>query len=236
MHYVFKFIPKRSFIIFCVCSALFFLLAADVRYKGLVSKIDPPISQACHDAGTARSLILQCGTDLGAGVVTKFMWAIFVVLIAVKRWHYIPALWFSVDLGLWLNGKMQAFFGRVRPQFPDMEKLTHPGFPSGHTAGAALLFGFLIILAWHELRSRDMKIFATLFASACILFVGWTRIGLLVHHTTDVIGSYLWCTAWLIGAHYCNIAALKWSAANVQQCIVGKQHVTPDLATPVHGA
>ena len=208
-------IPKKVLLLWCVCSALFFLLAADVRYHGIVSKMDRPISEAFHNADCHKSLIFQVGTDLGAGLIEKFTWAIALSVILLRRWHYLPMLWIAVDLGGDINGKMQAFFARQRPRFADMEVLTQPGFPSGHAAGATLFFGFLIILALCELKSRAARFLAIATATGCILFVGLTRVALLAHHTTDVIGSFLWCTAWLIGCYYGNIASYRWSSKNL---------------------
>ena len=115
------------------------------------------------------------------------MWAMFVVLIAVKRWHYIPALWFSIDLGGWLNGKMQAFFGRVRPQFPDMEKLTHPGFPSGHTVSVAA-FATAIALVLVRLWPRHWVLVTTC-AVVWVGLVALSRVVLGVHWPTDVLAA-----------------------------------------------
>jgi undecaprenyl-diphosphatase len=208
-------IPKKVLLLWCVCSALFFLLAADVRYHGVVSKMDRPISEAFHTAGCQKSLIFRVGTDLGGGLIAKFTFAIALSVILLRRWHYLPMLWIAVDLGGHVNGKMQSFFARQRPRFADMELLTHPGFPSGHAAGATLFFGFLIILALCELKSREARFLAIATATACILFVGLTRVALLAHHTTDVLGSFLWCTAWLIGCYYGNIASYRWSSKNL---------------------
>jgi membrane-associated phospholipid phosphatase len=208
-------IPKKVLLLWCACSALFFLLAADVRYRGVVSKMDRPISEAFHNAGTYKSLIFQVGTDLGSGLIAKFTWAMALSVILLRRWHYLPMLWVAVDLGGSINGKMQAFFARQRPRFADLEVLTHPGFPSGHAANATLFFGFLIILALCELKSREARFLAIATATACILFVGLTRVALLAHHTTDVIGSFLWCIAWLIGCYYGNVASYRWSSKNL---------------------
>src|SRR5882762_9697095 len=114
-------IPKKVLLLWCVCSALFFLLAADVRYHGVVSKMDRPISEAFHNAGCHKSLIFQVGTDLGAGPIEKFTWAIALCVILLRRWHYLPMLWIAVDLGGRINGKMQTFFARQRPRFADIE-------------------------------------------------------------------------------------------------------------------
>ena len=210
-------IPRRAFVLFGVCSALFFLLAADVRYHGVISRMDRPISQMLHERGAAKMLFLRCATELGdGGVVERFAWALAGLLILIRRWHYLPMLFLAVLLGERLNVRMQVFFGRSRPHFEDVPAMTHPGFPSGHVAGAVLVYGFLIVLAVNELRNQSLKIFSVSFAILCILLVGVTRIGLLAHYPTDVLGSFCWCTAWLMGCYYGNIVAFRWSKANAE--------------------
>ena len=219
MRLLFAYIPKHALALLVVCSALFFLLAADVKHHGPISRMDRPISQALHDAGTANSILLQCGTQLGAELTVRFTWTLVVVLVAIRRWHHLPAFWLATALGGTINGRMQMYFDRPRPEFPDMEKLAYPGFPSGHAAGACLLFGFFLILAWTELRDWRARTLAVGVSGACILFVGYTRVALLAHHTTDVLGSFLWCTAWLLGCHYGSRAACHWSARQTQDWI-----------------
>ena len=124
---------------------------------------------------------------------------------------------------------MQNFFARPRPRFEDMGVLTHPGFPSGHTTAAVLIFGFLILLASRELTNKPLRFFAISLAALCILLVGFTRVALLVHYPTDVLGSFLWCTAWLVGCYYANIAAYRWSAKNMEPWAIEKVHTMPPI-------
>lgn len=211
MRALYNYVPKSALLVWLICTVLFFMLAADVRYGGLITRIDKPISEYFHNAGTARSIFLQVGTNLGSGIATKSAYAMILVLLVLRRWHYLPVLWLAVNLGGMLNSGMQTFFARPRPRFADTPILANTSFPSGHTAGATLFFGLLILLALRELRSRDVKCFSIALASLCILFVAFTRVALLMHYPTDVIGSMIWCTAWLVGCDYGNRAACRWS-------------------------
>lgn len=91
--------------------------------------------------------------------------------------------------------------GRIRPDRHDWAGTAGgPAFPSGHTT-AATLFGYG--LAWVLLdRSRDRRVrrlvvaLAVLWAGA----VGWSRFWLGVHWPSDVLGGWLFGTAWASAA------------------------------------
>ncbi len=210
-------IPRKALFSILILSALFFILAADVKFHGPISRINRPISQTFLEMGLPKSIFLAAATDLGGGAIVKLTWTVTFVLLIFRRWHYIPALWFSVTLGGALNGKMQKFFAVPRPIFPDVGPWNSPGFPSGHTVNAVLLFGFLVLVALKEFRSREAKVFTITFCAGCAVFVGYTRAALLVHNPTDVLGSFLWGPAWLIGCYYGNILGYRWSAKNLQK-------------------
>src|SRR6478609_991726 len=81
-------LPKWAVAVICICSALFFLLALDVKHHGPISKIDRPISQYFHDTTLPDSTFIRIGTDLAVCLVPKFIFGLAVILVLIRRWHY----------------------------------------------------------------------------------------------------------------------------------------------------
>ena len=99
----------------------------------------------------------------------------------------------GVYLGLVLNASV----GRVRPPPIDWAgPAGGPSYPSGHTTVATL---FALSCAWafaDRLRSRRSRIALWVAAVGYAAAVGCSRIWLGVHWPTDVIGGWLYATAW----------------------------------------
>lgn len=72
-------------------------------------------------------------------------------------------------------------------------------FPSGHSMGATVCYGALLVAFWSIIspRWRGRALAATI---ALVLAVGSSRLFLGVHFLTDVIGGYLLGLAWLAGS------------------------------------
>ena len=112
----------------------------------------------------------------------------------------------SVGTGAILVSLLKAFFGRLRPDAAFAELVAQGlSFPSGHSSMSAIVFlthGALIA----GTRSRPAErtyIFAT--AILMTLFVGVSRVSLGVHWATDVLGGWVfgtaWAMAWLLLSH-----------------------------------
>lgn len=91
----------------------------------------------------------------------------------------IPVVWALMHL--WLH--------RPRPVAGFVEVHSN-GFPSGHTSNAAAAALVVVLLGWSALRPAGRAV-VTLAATAFALFVGLTRLMLLAHWPTDVLGGWL---------------------------------------------
>ncbi len=70
-------------------------------------------------------------------------------------------------------------------------------FPSAHAVISLVLCGTLAFLVLRSVRSKLLRVVLVAVAVVVALLVGFSRIYLGVHWTTDVIGSWLLGAAWL---------------------------------------
>ena len=88
-------------------------------------------------------------------------------------------------------------FQRVRPLDPLIEPLKNYSFPSGHASLGFIFYGLLSYLIW---RSNIRAVYKYIIAGLFILFsllVGFSRIYLRIHHTSDVIAGFCQGLVWL---------------------------------------
>ena len=102
--------------------------------------------------------------------------------------------------GIFIETHINAFIGRARPPVADWAGAAGgPSFPSGHTTAATL---FAVCVAW-ALMARVPARWPrrTIWAGAALYaaVVGWSRIWLGVHWSTDVLAGLLFSVAWTCG-------------------------------------
>jgi undecaprenyl-diphosphatase len=88
---------------------------------------------------------------------------------------------------------------RERPPKNIWLKTAHGwSWPSGHTATAVLVFAVLAIVLTHVFSSRISTVASWIAAIAAMAAVGFSRIELGVHWTTDVVASSVLVSIWLL--------------------------------------
>ena len=180
---------------------LFAALAVSVRTNGPLLAWDVPIDQALHARATHDFWltfdVMRFGgtlgreTALGITVVLGLFW------LWKRHWHTLSMLLVGVIGGnIWFE-VLSGFFGRHRPVFPDpLDPLPGPGFPSGHSMTAMLLYGLILILLLPRLSSWRWRLLAVLDAVLIVLLIGFSRLYMGAHYPTDVLGGYAFGLAW----------------------------------------
>jgi membrane-associated phospholipid phosphatase len=70
-------------------------------------------------------------------------------------------------------------------------------FASGHTIGATLLYGQLLLFIPPALKARHWRLLSILSAISLVALVGFSRIALGAHFLTDVLAAILFGIIWL---------------------------------------
>lgn len=159
----------------------------DIIFEWITSRVTPQ-----------RTKIMRVVTFLGN---YEFLLPANLVLIAVllyfkqKRSAWRVAAIALTSLGLKLLLKL--LFHRVRPDNPMIEGITNFSFPSGHASMGVSFYGVLIWLAIRNIKHKAWRIFTVLSLIFIILMIGFSRIYLRVHYTTDVIAGLCLGSLWV---------------------------------------
>ena len=97
-----------------------------------------------------------------------------------------------------LNQTLKFIFRRPRPD--GLYLITQRGFsyPSGHAMVSMAYITLITYFICQNIKSNILKIILYIASSIVILLIGFSRIYLGVHHTTDVIGGFLLSITYLI--------------------------------------
>jgi membrane-associated phospholipid phosphatase len=143
--------------------------------------------------------VLRAFTEFGSsewiGVVLFFLVLYFVWK---KHWPSLVTLVVAVPGGMVLNEWLKVLVHRQRPfvegPFVDWSGYS---FASGHTIGATLLYGQLLLFILPALKRRHWRIFTVSSAILLVALVGFSRIALGAHFLTDVLAAIVFGIIWL---------------------------------------
>ena len=144
--------------------------------------------------------VLRVFTDFGSGEWIGIVMFGLVLFLAWKRlWPSLVMLIVAVPGGMLLNEWVKILVHRQRP-FLDGPFVDWSGysFASGHTIGATLLYGALLLFVLPSLKVRHWRLLSILSAILLVTMVGFSRIALGAHFLTDVIAAVVFGIIWLM--------------------------------------
>jgi undecaprenyl-diphosphatase len=143
--------------------------------------------------------VLRAFTEFGSAEWIGIVLFALVAFFAWKRsWPSLVMLIIAVPGGMLLNEWLKVAVHRQRPfvegPFVDWSGYS---FASGHTIGATLLYGQLLLFLLPVLKARRSRLLCIVSAMSLVVLVGFSRIALGAHFLTDVLAAIIFGTVWL---------------------------------------
>jgi undecaprenyl-diphosphatase len=142
---------------------------------------------------------MQFATALASTATIGVLFALMTGIFLWKRlWYGLASLVLVVAGGVLLNLMLKDLFDRARPGWADpLMALTDPGFPSGHTMMATLVYGFAAVFLIPGIRSWPWRFVIATSAILLVLLVALSRMYLGAHYLSDVLAAMAAGIAWL---------------------------------------
>ena len=87
---------------------------------------------------------------------------------------------------------------RARPEFLEVVRANSPSFPSGHSISAMAVYGFVAFVLMSHGPGGRLAAVLPVVLGLLIVLVGFSRIFLSVHYTSDVLAGFLGGAFWLV--------------------------------------
>lgn len=142
----------------------------------------------------------------------------YFLFIKRHKWYSIkvPAIALS---SLALMFILKNLFGRQRPLIPLLEEARGLSFPSGHALMSITFYGLLIYITYKSTENKPLKWSIISFLLVLILLIGFSRIYLRVHYTTDVMAGFATGFLWLVFSIWMINRMEKFSRRNIDPVV-----------------
>lgn len=190
--------------------AFILLTLAVLRDAEPLVRLDTVVSAAAHRTAVQhplwRSTMAAITVTGSTAVITPVAAVGCLVLLWRGRWR--RACFVAVALVVTVLIRLLIVTSVARPRPLDqLAPATGWAFPSGHTAASAATALIAVLVCWPSLTSRQSRL---LFAGAAAVWaaaVGVSRVALVVHWPSDVLGS------WFLVLTVVPTLAVLWRAA-----------------------
>lgn len=192
----FHFKKNKKMILFYIATSLFIALTI-LTLTNVISPLDNTIESFTigirNDKLTNMMIII---TNLSRAYF--LISASIIILFVLKNKKH--ALLIIINLTIvFLSSQLFKFvFHRARPDGEHIVRALGYSYPSGHAMVSMAYFGFILYLINKKTTKKMHRIALTIITSLIIFLIGFSRIYLGVHYTSDVLAGYLLATAYLV--------------------------------------
>lgn len=155
----------------------------------LDTRLDDAVHRTVLADGWLRSLAVVV-TNLGSPVAVDVVAVVAAAaLLVARRVPEAVAVVVARLVELGIETVVKALVNRSRPVFSQpVATAGGASFPSGHTAGSAVLYGILVLM-FAPVLVRRLRLLVTIVAAVFVLAVAASRVVLGVHFLSDVVGG-----------------------------------------------
>ena len=187
-------------IAFLAASWLFGGVAEDVVSGDPLTIVDVYVADWLHGRATPAVTAVMLAVTHAHGVIAIGTHALLAAayLAWERDWYWLLCVGVAVPGGMILNALAKLAFRRARPSFehPLLDLATY-SFPSGHVAGATLLYGVLAAMLVRKCHAWRARALIVSLALALVALVAASRMYLGVHYLSDTIAAFAQALAWL---------------------------------------
>jgi membrane-associated phospholipid phosphatase len=180
---------------------VFFGWLSDEVLDGETRHFDDVTRAAVHQlASPALTNVMRGISFLGSTLFLTMATTIAIVWFALRKWGREAKLFAITMIGAsLLNIVLKLAFKRARPvPFFDLLPPETYSFPSGHALTSCCFFGALAALLTARIKSKQVRIAVWIICVTMFLLIGFSRIYLGVHYTTDVIAGFAAALIWIL--------------------------------------
>jgi membrane-associated phospholipid phosphatase len=158
--------------------------------------------------------LMQGVSYLGEALMVTVLTIIAVVTFALRRQWLEAIFMLATTSNVLLTFVLKELIHRARPfRMPVsanefIQNINQYSYPSGHVLFFVVFFGFFAYLAWINFAGR-VRIIVIVTCAALIVLIGPSRVFLGAHWTSDVIGSYVIGTIWLLVLIFAHQLAIR---------------------------
>jgi undecaprenyl-diphosphatase len=153
-----------------------------------------------HVPNTRRNKFMLAITFLGKHVFlvpANLILIFYLMFVADQTWLSIRVLAIALS-SLALMFVLKWLFNRKRPLSPLLNAAKGLSFPSGHAIMSVSFFGSLIYWVSHSAAPHTLRFVLILILVILIMLIGFSRIYLRVHYTSDVLAGFMIGVIWLL--------------------------------------
>lgn len=146
------------------------------------------------------NVVMLCFSFLGSHeflIPANLLLIIYFLFIRPHKWYSIKVPTIALT-SLGLMFLLKHFFSRPRPLIPLLEEAKGLSFPSGHALMSMTFYGLLTYMMWRVVKNTTTRWLLGISFLLLVAMIGFSRIYLRVHYTSDVIAGYCMGLVWLI--------------------------------------